>query len=60
MSQLCWMVPDRCIRLPIDVKLCDEFLRSIAGETDDKELYDEEGLEIGVSTGPPIPRTRRR
>jgi hypothetical protein len=44
MSQLCWMVPDRCIRLPIDVKLCDEFLRSVAGEADeDDELDEEEG-----------------
>ncbi len=46
MSQLCWMVPNRCIRLPIDVKLCDEVLRSVAGNAEDEEIYeDEEGLE---------------
>lgn len=39
MSQLCWMVPDRCIRLPIDVKLCDDVLRSVAGYADEDEAY---------------------
>ncbi len=56
MSQLCWMVPDRCIRLPMDVKLCDEFLRSVASEADDEELYDEEGLENGDQHGSPDSR----
>jgi hypothetical protein len=43
MSQLCWMTPDRCIRLPIDVKLCDDVLRSVAGEADEDEAqYGEE------------------
>ncbi|MHC5537556.1 hypothetical protein ACYOEI_04920 [Singulisphaera rosea] len=37
LSNLCWMVPDRCIRLPITLKLCDDFLRSIAGGTDEDE-----------------------
>jgi hypothetical protein len=37
MSQLCWPVPNRCMRLPIDIKLCDEHLRSVAAEADDDE-----------------------
>ena len=30
MSQLCWPVPNRCMRLPIDLKLCDDLLRATA------------------------------
>jgi hypothetical protein len=42
MSQLCWPVPDRCMRLPIDIKLCDDFLRSTAGQAEDDEaMYGE-------------------
>jgi hypothetical protein len=42
MSQLCWPVPDRCMRLPVDIKLCDDFLRSTAGQAEDDEaMYDE-------------------
>jgi hypothetical protein len=37
MSQLCWPVPDSFIRLSIDLKLCDEILRSIASAADDDE-----------------------
>jgi hypothetical protein len=37
MSQLCWPVPDRCMRLSIDLKLCDDHLRSIAAQSDDDE-----------------------
>ena len=37
MSQLCWPVPDRGMRLPIDLKLCDEYLRAVASDTDDDE-----------------------
>ena len=37
LSQLCWPVPDRCMRLSIDLKLCDDNLRSNAGATDDDE-----------------------
>lgn len=37
MSQLCWSAPDRCMRLSIDLKLCDDYLRSIAARTDDDE-----------------------
>lgn len=35
MSQLCWPVPDRCMRLSIDLKLCDDYLRSIAVDADE-------------------------
>jgi hypothetical protein len=37
LSQLCWPVPDRCMRLSIDLKLCDDNLRSNAGATQDDE-----------------------
>jgi hypothetical protein len=37
MSQLCWPVPDRCMRLSVDLKLCDDHLRSIAAKADDDE-----------------------
>lgn len=37
MSQLCWSAPDRCMRLSIDLKLCDDYLRSIAASSDDDE-----------------------
>lgn len=50
MSQLCWPVPDRCIRLSVDLKLCDDYLRSIAGDADDDEGMfgaedDDDGIE---------------
>ena len=42
-SILSWPVPDRVIRLPIDVKLCDEFLRAVAADADEDEAaYGEE------------------
>ncbi|MEM6468017.1 MAG: hypothetical protein AAF802_00505 [Planctomycetota bacterium] len=37
MSQLCWSAPDRCMRLSIDLKLCDDHLRSIASFADEDE-----------------------
>ena len=37
MSQLCWSAPDRCMRLSIDLKLCDDHLRSIASFSDEDE-----------------------
>ncbi len=41
MSQLCWPVPTACMRLPIDLKLCDEHLRAFAGRADeDNALFD--------------------
>ena len=48
MSQLCWPVPNRCIRLPIDLKLCDDLLRATASDADEDEaLYGEEETEHG-------------
>jgi hypothetical protein len=42
-SLLSWPVPDRMIRLPIDLKLCDEFLRAFAADADEDEAeYGEE------------------
>jgi hypothetical protein len=47
MSQLCWPRPDHCIRLPIDLKLCDDFLRAIAAEADDDEAqFDDDDLDL--------------
>jgi len=37
LSQLCWPVPDRCMRLSIDLKLCDDNLRSSAAAADEDE-----------------------
>jgi hypothetical protein len=37
LSQLCWPVPDRCIRLSIDLKLCDDNLRANAAAADEDE-----------------------
>ena len=37
LSQLCWPVPDRCMRLSIDLKLCDDNLRSSAAVADEDE-----------------------
>jgi len=42
-SLLSWPVPDRTIRLPIDLKLCDEFLSAVAADADEDEaVYGEE------------------
>ncbi len=42
LSQLCWMNPEGCCRLPITVKLCDEFLNPVAAEADEDEaIYGE-------------------
>lgn len=37
LSQLCWPAPDRCMRLSIDLKLCDDNLRSSAAVADEDE-----------------------
>jgi hypothetical protein len=43
MSLLAYSVPDRVMRLPIDMKLCDEFLRAVASQSDEDEAtYGEE------------------
>lgn len=56
MSQLCWPVPNRCMRLPIDLKLCDDLLRATAADADEEEaIYGDyepdqsEGAEMGTS-----------
>jgi hypothetical protein len=50
MSQLCWPTPTGCMRLPIDLKLCDEHLRAFASKADEDsamfgETADEEADE---------------
>lgn len=51
MSQLCWPVPNRCMRLPIDLKLCDDLLRATAADADEEEaIYGD--YEPDVSDGP--------
>jgi hypothetical protein len=53
MSQLCWPVPDRCMRLPIDLKLCDDFLVSMASDADDDgALYGEDSSEASEAFQP--------
>src|SRR6266540_3340543 len=42
---LAWSAPDRCLRLPITISLCDLFLQpiaSVAEEDDDEDLEDDE------------------
>jgi hypothetical protein len=56
LSQLCWPVPNRCMRLPIDLKLCDELLRATASAADDDEaLYGEEEEEQDFGEGTDLP-----
>ncbi len=44
LSQLIWAAPDRCARLPLTIKLADDFLEPIAAEADEeKALYGDEG-----------------
>jgi hypothetical protein len=43
LSQLVFTAPDKCERLPITIKLADDFLEPIAGDADDEEgRYDGE------------------
>ena len=43
LSQLIFAAPDRCARLPLTIKLSDDFLEPIAAEVDeDKALYGDE------------------
>jgi len=37
MALLAWAAPDRSMRLSIDLKLCDDFLRAVAAEADQDE-----------------------
>jgi len=42
-SLLAWSAPDHCLSVPIDLKLCDEFLRAFAAEANEEEaVYGEE------------------
>jgi hypothetical protein len=45
MSQLCWPVPTGCMRLPVDLKLCDEHLRAFSGRADEDSALFGETLE---------------
>ena len=52
LSQLTFTAPDKCARLPITVKLADDFLEPIASKVDDEEaLYETEASdELELST----------
>jgi argonaute-like protein implicated in RNA metabolism and viral defense len=42
-SLLAWSAPDHCLSVPIDLKLCDEFLSAFAADANEEEaLYGEE------------------
>jgi hypothetical protein len=45
MSQLCWPTPGGCMRLPIDLKLCDEHPRAFAAKADEDSAMFGETLE---------------
>jgi hypothetical protein len=56
MSQLCWPVPNRCMRLPIDLKLCDDLLRATAGDADEDEaIYGEDEPPMGEESELEVP-----
>lgn len=43
LSQLAFTAPDKCVRLPVTIKMADDFLEPIAGAADDEgALYDDE------------------
>ena len=45
-SQLAWAAPSKPMRLPIGIKLGDDFLRSVAGEADEESaLYGDESSD---------------
>jgi hypothetical protein len=47
LAQLGFTAPDKCVRLPLTIKLADDFLEPIAGDADDEEArYGEEPLEV--------------
>jgi hypothetical protein len=61
MSQLCWPVPNRCMRLPIDLKLCDDLLRATAGDADEEEaIYGEDDPSMGDETELEVPFSTTR
>lgn len=48
MAQLAWAAPEASMRLPIDLKLIDDYLRSLAGAADDEAaVYEELDAAIG-------------
>ena len=50
LSQPVFTAPDRCERLPLTIKLADDFLEPIAGEADEEEaLYEAEEADALVS-----------
>jgi hypothetical protein len=56
MSQLCWPVPNRCMRLSIDLKLCDDLLRATAGDADEEEaIYGEDEPVMGEESELEVP-----
>ena len=56
MSQLCWPVPNRCMRLPIDLKLCDDLLRATAGDADEEEaIYGDDQPELSEESAAEVP-----
>jgi hypothetical protein len=60
MSQLCWPVPNRCMRLPIDLKLCDDLLRATASDADEEEaIYGEDEPEMGEESELEVPFFRK-
>ncbi len=45
-SLLAWSSPDKCMSVPIDLKLCDEDLRAFASDANDEEaVYGEEEIK---------------
>jgi hypothetical protein len=58
LSQLCWPVPDRCMRLSVDLKLCDDNLRNSAAAADDDEgqFGEDDDFESGVEETPSAAR----
>jgi len=45
LSQLAFTAPDKCSRLPLTIKLADDFLEPIAGEADEEEAeYDDDEM----------------
>lgn len=46
LSQLAFTAPDKCMRLPITIKLADDFLEPIASRIDEEEaLYESDALD---------------
>ena len=57
LSQLVFTAPDKCIRLPLTIKLADDFLEPIAAEVDEEAArYETEGMEEfdGTVGGGPV------